>query len=119
MKGLCLSAGLGTPWAPPGGAGGGVWGEGRLGISTESAESAAPATRSRISGRRRVRVRHSRSWSYCCNRCIVRSHGFESLEGFTRASIFPPASPPPSACLHLFMAACQKALSSGFLLLIE
>ncbi|MEQ2306157.1 hypothetical protein AMECASPLE_005224 [Ameca splendens] len=33
------------PWAPPGGAGGGVWGEGRLGVS---AESAAPATRSRI-----------------------------------------------------------------------
>ncbi|MED6270569.1 hypothetical protein CHARACLAT_011704, partial [Characodon lateralis] len=25
------------PWAPPGGAGGGVWGEGRLGVSTESA----------------------------------------------------------------------------------
>ncbi|MEQ2294940.1 PDZ and LIM domain protein 3 [Ameca splendens] len=33
------------PWAPPRGAGGGVWGEGRLGVS---AESAAPATRSRI-----------------------------------------------------------------------
>ncbi|MED6283016.1 hypothetical protein CHARACLAT_004411 [Characodon lateralis] len=45
LEGLCLSAGLGTPWAPPGGAGRGVWGEGRLGIS---AESAAPATRSRI-----------------------------------------------------------------------
>ncbi|MEQ2302382.1 G protein-activated inward rectifier potassium channel 1 [Ameca splendens] len=54
LEGLCLSAGLGTPWAPPGGAGGGVWGEGRLGVS---AESAAPATRSRISGRRQVRVR--------------------------------------------------------------
>ncbi|MED6280828.1 hypothetical protein CHARACLAT_014914 [Characodon lateralis] len=54
LEGLCLSAGLGTPWAPPGGAGRGVWGEGRLGVS---AESAAPATRSRISGRRRVRVR--------------------------------------------------------------
>ncbi|MEQ2229757.1 ETS translocation variant 1 [Ilyodon furcidens] len=51
LEGLCLSAGLGTPWAPPGGAGGGVWGEGRLGVS---AESAAPATRSRISGRRRI-----------------------------------------------------------------
>ncbi|MEQ2203464.1 hypothetical protein XENOCAPTIV_030526 [Xenoophorus captivus] len=50
---LCLSAGLGTPWAPPGGDGGGVWEEGRLGVS---AESAAPATRSRISGRGRVRV---------------------------------------------------------------
>ncbi|MEQ2284189.1 hypothetical protein AMECASPLE_018994 [Ameca splendens] len=50
LEGLCLSAGLGTPWASPGGAGGGVWGEGRLGVS---AESAAPATRSRISGRRR------------------------------------------------------------------
>ncbi|MEQ2248493.1 hypothetical protein ILYODFUR_019637 [Ilyodon furcidens] len=45
LEGLCLSAGLGTPWAPPGGAGGGVWGEGRLGVS---AESAAPATLSRI-----------------------------------------------------------------------
>ncbi|MEQ2230860.1 hypothetical protein ILYODFUR_033603, partial [Ilyodon furcidens] len=42
LEGLCLSAGLGRPWAPPGG---GVWGEGRLGVS---AESAAPATRSRI-----------------------------------------------------------------------
>ncbi|MED6244602.1 hypothetical protein ATANTOWER_017993 [Ataeniobius toweri] len=37
LEGLCLSAGLGTPWAPPGGAGGGVWGEGRLGVSAESA----------------------------------------------------------------------------------
>ncbi|KAK5605660.1 hypothetical protein CRENBAI_008108 [Crenichthys baileyi] len=35
----------GWPWAPLGGAGGGVWGEGRLAVS---AESAAPATRSRI-----------------------------------------------------------------------
>ncbi|MED6251176.1 hypothetical protein ATANTOWER_024621, partial [Ataeniobius toweri] len=51
---LLLTAGLGTPLAPPGGAGGGVWGEGHLGVS---AESAAPTTRSRISGRRRVRVR--------------------------------------------------------------
>ncbi|MEQ2231314.1 hypothetical protein ILYODFUR_038296 [Ilyodon furcidens] len=42
LEGLCLLAGLGTSWAPPGGA---VWGEGRLGVS---AESAAPATRSRI-----------------------------------------------------------------------
>ncbi|MEQ2291636.1 hypothetical protein AMECASPLE_015026 [Ameca splendens] len=45
LEGLCLSAGLGTPWAPHGGAGGGVWGEGRLGVSPKSA---APATRSRI-----------------------------------------------------------------------
>ncbi|MED6264469.1 hypothetical protein CHARACLAT_015285, partial [Characodon lateralis] len=45
LEGLCLSAGLGTPWAPPGGAGGGVWGDGRLGVS---AESVAPATRSWI-----------------------------------------------------------------------
>ncbi|MEQ2301471.1 hypothetical protein AMECASPLE_036398, partial [Ameca splendens] len=45
LEGLCLSAGLGTPWAPPGGAGGGVWGEGPLAVS---AESAAPANRSRI-----------------------------------------------------------------------
>ncbi|MEQ2230347.1 hypothetical protein ILYODFUR_028316 [Ilyodon furcidens] len=43
LEGLCLSAGLGTPWAPPQGAEGGVWGEGRLGVSTESA---APVTRS-------------------------------------------------------------------------
>ncbi|MEQ2295274.1 hypothetical protein AMECASPLE_012333, partial [Ameca splendens] len=42
LEGLCLTAGLGTPWAPPGG---GVWGEGCLGVS---AESAVPATRSRI-----------------------------------------------------------------------
>ncbi|MEQ2235866.1 hypothetical protein ILYODFUR_006588, partial [Ilyodon furcidens] len=49
LEGLYLSAGLGTPWAPPGGAGRGVWGEGRLGVS---AESAAPVTQSRISGRR-------------------------------------------------------------------
>ncbi|MEQ2281307.1 hypothetical protein AMECASPLE_028943 [Ameca splendens] len=45
LEGLCLSVGLGTPWALPGGAGGDVWGQGRLGVS---AESAAPATRSRI-----------------------------------------------------------------------
>ncbi|MEQ2304082.1 hypothetical protein AMECASPLE_023407 [Ameca splendens] len=45
LEGLCFSAGLRMPWAPPGGDGGGVWGEGRLGIS---AEAAAPATRSRI-----------------------------------------------------------------------
>ncbi|MEQ2238496.1 hypothetical protein ILYODFUR_033736, partial [Ilyodon furcidens] len=45
LEGFCLSAGLGTPWAPPGGTGGGVWGERRLVVS---AESAAPATRSRI-----------------------------------------------------------------------
>ncbi|MEQ2300058.1 hypothetical protein AMECASPLE_021440 [Ameca splendens] len=45
LEGLCLLAGLGMPWAPPRGAGGGVWGEGRLGVS---AESAAPATRFRI-----------------------------------------------------------------------
>ncbi|MEQ2290014.1 hypothetical protein AMECASPLE_039007 [Ameca splendens] len=39
LRGLCLSAGLGTPWAPPGG---GVWGERRLGVS------AAPTTWSQI-----------------------------------------------------------------------
>ncbi|MED6283693.1 hypothetical protein CHARACLAT_011510 [Characodon lateralis] len=44
-EGLCLSTGLGMPWAPPRRAERGVWGEGRLGIS---AESAAPATRSRM-----------------------------------------------------------------------
>ncbi|MEQ2297456.1 hypothetical protein AMECASPLE_034816, partial [Ameca splendens] len=37
LEGLCPSAGLGTPWAPPGGAGGGVWVEGHLGVSIESA----------------------------------------------------------------------------------
>ncbi|MED6270083.1 hypothetical protein CHARACLAT_006271 [Characodon lateralis] len=58
LEGLCLSAGLGTPWAPPGGAGGGVWGEGRLGVSAESATS---ATRSWISGRRRVRAQKNRN----------------------------------------------------------
>ncbi|MED6244757.1 hypothetical protein ATANTOWER_023491 [Ataeniobius toweri] len=40
-----LSAGLRTPWAPSGGAGRGVWGEGHLGVSTESA---APTTRFRM-----------------------------------------------------------------------
>ncbi|MEQ2196852.1 hypothetical protein XENOCAPTIV_015562 [Xenoophorus captivus] len=45
LEGLCLSTSLGTPWASPGGAGGGVWGEGSLGVSTQSA---APATRFRI-----------------------------------------------------------------------
>ncbi|MEQ2159325.1 hypothetical protein GOODEAATRI_021659 [Goodea atripinnis] len=46
LEGLCLSAGLGTPWTPPRRTGGGgVWGEGCLGVS---AESAAPATRFRI-----------------------------------------------------------------------
>ncbi|MEQ2224587.1 hypothetical protein ILYODFUR_009054 [Ilyodon furcidens] len=37
LEGLCLSAGLGLPWAPPGRAGGGVWGEGRLGVFTQPA----------------------------------------------------------------------------------
>ncbi|MEQ2221319.1 hypothetical protein ILYODFUR_014610 [Ilyodon furcidens] len=45
LEGPCFSAGLGTSWAPPGGVGGGVWGEGRLGVC---AESAALATRSQI-----------------------------------------------------------------------
>ncbi|MEQ2241298.1 hypothetical protein ILYODFUR_023960 [Ilyodon furcidens] len=45
LEGLCLSAGLGTPWTPPGRTGDGVWGEGRLGVS---AESVAPATWFRI-----------------------------------------------------------------------
>ncbi|MED6292433.1 hypothetical protein CHARACLAT_000189 [Characodon lateralis] len=30
------------PWAPPGGAGGGVWGEGHLGVSAESAARPDP-----------------------------------------------------------------------------
>ncbi|MEQ2192349.1 hypothetical protein XENOCAPTIV_010422 [Xenoophorus captivus] len=37
LEGLSLSDGLGMPCAPPVGAGGGVWGEGSLGDSTESA----------------------------------------------------------------------------------
>ncbi|MEQ2179744.1 hypothetical protein GOODEAATRI_028306 [Goodea atripinnis] len=45
LEGLCLLDGLETPWAPHRGAGGGVWGERSLGVSTESAD---PATRSRI-----------------------------------------------------------------------
>ncbi|MED6271823.1 hypothetical protein CHARACLAT_024240 [Characodon lateralis] len=45
LDGLCLSAGLGALWVPHGGAGGGVWGEGGLGVS---AESAAPVTRSQM-----------------------------------------------------------------------
>ncbi|MEQ2196190.1 hypothetical protein XENOCAPTIV_025991 [Xenoophorus captivus] len=61
LEGLCLSAGLGAPWAPPGGAGGGVLGEGHLGVS---AECAAPATRSQISGRRRVRMLKFKCYSF-------------------------------------------------------
>ncbi|MEQ2315297.1 hypothetical protein AMECASPLE_020860 [Ameca splendens] len=45
LGGLCLSAGLGAPWASPGGDGGGVWEEGSLSVSIESA---APTTWSRI-----------------------------------------------------------------------
>ncbi|MED6256393.1 hypothetical protein ATANTOWER_025123 [Ataeniobius toweri] len=37
MKGQCISAGLGTPRASSRGAKGGVWGEGSLGISAETA----------------------------------------------------------------------------------
>ncbi|MEQ2303973.1 hypothetical protein AMECASPLE_022236 [Ameca splendens] len=55
LEGLCLLASLGTPWAPPGG---GVWGEGRLGVS---AESAAPA----ISGRRRDETRPIKDYTEC------------------------------------------------------
>ena len=43
------SAGLGMPWDPPGRAGGGVQGEGSLGVP---AQTAAPATRPLIRGRR-------------------------------------------------------------------
>ncbi|MED6239787.1 hypothetical protein ATANTOWER_011159 [Ataeniobius toweri] len=50
LEGLCLLASLGTPWAPPGG---GVWGEGSLGVSTESA---APATRSRMTWKTSLRT---------------------------------------------------------------
>ncbi|MEQ2225288.1 hypothetical protein ILYODFUR_015971, partial [Ilyodon furcidens] len=66
LVGLCLSAGLGTPWAPPGGAGGGVWGEGRLGVSAEFA-APPPATRSRIK-------RKTTSTSIC----LFRSPGYFS-----------------------------------------
>ncbi|MEQ2301633.1 hypothetical protein AMECASPLE_038106 [Ameca splendens] len=37
LEGLCPSTGLGMPWTPPGEAGGGVWGEGHLGVSAEFA----------------------------------------------------------------------------------
>uniref|UniRef100_A0A3B4ADD4 C2H2-type domain-containing protein n=1 Tax=Periophthalmus magnuspinnatus TaxID=409849 RepID=A0A3B4ADD4_9GOBI len=36
LEGLCLSAGLGTPWGPTGGAGGHVRGEGSLGLCLNS-----------------------------------------------------------------------------------
>ncbi|MEQ2228608.1 hypothetical protein ILYODFUR_010613 [Ilyodon furcidens] len=42
LEGLYITAGLGAPWATSGGAGGGFWREGSLGVSTESA---APTTR--------------------------------------------------------------------------
>ena len=45
----CHSAGLGTPWDPPGGAGGGVQGEGSLGVI---AQTAAPTTQPQISVRK-------------------------------------------------------------------
>ena len=48
LERLCRSAGLGTPWDPPGRAGGSVRGEGGLGVP---AQAAAPATRPQISGR--------------------------------------------------------------------
>ncbi|PWA26243.1 hypothetical protein CCH79_00013724 [Gambusia affinis] len=44
LEGLCLSAGLGTPWDSSGGAGGSDWGEGSLGFPSEAA---TPATRGR------------------------------------------------------------------------
>ncbi len=47
LERLCLSACLATPWGSPRGAGGSVWGEGSLEFL---AETAAPATRLRISG---------------------------------------------------------------------
>ena len=47
LEGLHLPVGLGTPWDPPGRAGGSGWGEEGLGFL---AEAAAPATRTRISG---------------------------------------------------------------------
>ncbi|MED6243916.1 hypothetical protein ATANTOWER_029952 [Ataeniobius toweri] len=37
LEGLCFSAGLETPWASPRGTGGGVWAEGRLGVSALTA----------------------------------------------------------------------------------
>ncbi|PWA15275.1 hypothetical protein CCH79_00008546 [Gambusia affinis] len=49
LEGLCLSAGLGTPWDSSGGAGRSDWGEGSLGLPSEAA---TPATRPRISRRR-------------------------------------------------------------------
>ena len=49
LEWLCGLAGLGTPWGPPGRAGGSGRGEGSLGVP---AQAAAAATRSWISGRR-------------------------------------------------------------------
>ncbi|KAK7878083.1 hypothetical protein WMY93_034405, partial [Mugilogobius chulae] len=45
LEGLCLSTVLGTPRDPPRRAGGGVYGQGSLGVL---AQTAAPATRPRI-----------------------------------------------------------------------
>ena len=45
LERLCRPAGLGTPWDPPGRAGGSVRGEGSLGVP---AQPAAPATWPRI-----------------------------------------------------------------------
>ncbi|MEQ2242140.1 hypothetical protein ILYODFUR_032805 [Ilyodon furcidens] len=40
LEGLCFSASLRMPWAPPVEAGGGVWEEGSLGVSTDSSSGA-------------------------------------------------------------------------------
>ncbi len=57
LERLYLSAGLGTLRYTPGGAGGSSWGEECLGFP---AETAAPATRTRVSGRRRDEKRQAK-----------------------------------------------------------
>ncbi|MEQ2234663.1 hypothetical protein ILYODFUR_033825, partial [Ilyodon furcidens] len=85
LKGLCLLAGLGTPWAPPGGAGGGVWGEGRLGVS---AESASPATRSRIKRKTTTDSEHSWKIGHVPLEVGVKfRYAFQAVRGDPTASI--------------------------------
>uniref|UniRef100_A0A3P9HS93 C-type lectin domain-containing protein n=1 Tax=Oryzias latipes TaxID=8090 RepID=A0A3P9HS93_ORYLA len=76
-----LSAGLGTPRGPPRGAGGSGWGEGSLGIS---AQSAGPATRSRISGGRWMD-----GWILCCLSFCVELYRFRDglINGVSSAGV--------------------------------
>ncbi|MED6255764.1 hypothetical protein ATANTOWER_014675 [Ataeniobius toweri] len=63
---------LGSPWW----SWGGVWGEGHLGVS---AESAAPATGSRINGRQRVRVDLSRQQLWTQSFLVDKPPGGEGV----------------------------------------